>query len=79
MSHQKRNSGKDAVVVALRSTKNIGKKPHKSSVQYLRGPKDGGPTITERAARQKAQVEKLERKKLEQFDSPYSHRYLRFW
>lgn len=70
MAQQKQKggkAGKGAKRVADQASKDKGRAAFKKTAQYLRGPKDGGPTLAERVAafNRRKEQERLEFERLE--------------
>lgn len=68
MAQQKQRggkAGKGAKRVADQASQNKGRATFKKTAQYLRGPKDGGPTLAERVAitNRRIEEERLERER----------------
>ena len=59
MAQQKQKGVKSGKKTAIVTAATNGENAYKTSIEYLKGPKGGGPTIAERAARQKYSVEQI--------------------
>ena len=59
MAQQKQKGGKSGKKKAIVIAATNGKNAYKTRIEYLKGPKGGGPTIAERAAHQMYAAEQI--------------------